>query len=100
MKKFLMLTLVAASFSLLGADYASAASTPGCNCPPAAAASVSPAVPAATMAQAPTTQSRRSFSVEPGAAPAATYSRARVYRPARTPSYLLPKSDPRRYNGF
>jgi hypothetical protein len=66
MKKFLMLALVVGSFSLMGADYASAAT--GCRCNAAPAAAVQPAAPAASTAQAPTTQGRRSFSVEPGTA--------------------------------
>ena len=63
MKTFLMIALVVGSFSVLGADYASAAT--GRRCHSSAGAAVQPAAPAASMAQAPATQSRRSFSVEP-----------------------------------
>lgn len=40
-------------------------------------------------------RSTRSYSYIPGSAPT-----MRRYMPARVPSYLLPKSDPRKYNGF
>lgn len=97
MKKFLLLALVAVSFGLLGAGSAEAAS--GCHCQAPAVAAVQPAAPAATTAQAP--QVRRSFSYEPGAAPAATYTPARRYRSSQTPLWALPKSDPRKYtNGI
>ena len=60
------------------------------------------AAPTAPATVAATDGTYRSFSVDP-AAPAPVY-RAPVYRapaavPSRTPSYLLPKSDPRRFNG-
>jgi len=94
MKKFLLLALVAVSFGLLGAGSAEAAS--GCHCQAPAVAAVQPTAPAATTAQAP--QVRRSFSYEPGTAPAASYSPARNYRPSRTPGWLLPKSDSHKFN--
>lgn len=97
MKKFLMFALVAGSFGLQGAGSAEAAS--GCRCQAPAVAVVQPAAPAASTAQAP--QVRRSFSYQPGTAPAATYAPARRYRSSQTPVWALPKSDPRKYtNGI
>lgn len=96
MKKFFSLALVAVSFGLLGADSAEAAS--GCRCQAPAVAAVQPAAPAAITAQGP--QVRRSFSYEPGTAPTAVYTPMRRMAPARGPSYLLPKSDPRRFSTF
>lgn len=84
MKKFLMLALVAGSFSLLETDYASAASD---------GAATKPAVQSAPKFGV--RRSTRSYSYAPSAAPMMRRS-----SPARVPSYLLPKSDPRKYNGF
>ena len=71
------------SFSL---EPSVAAPATGCVAPSAAVAQVGPTV-------------RRSYSYEP--APAYTY-RAPAYRRGgvQTPSYMLPKTDPRKYGGF
>lgn len=114
MKKILMFALVIASFALTGAGPSVAAPIEAYTKPAARAAAIQSGafaegrrsvrtysyVPAPIVAQAPDVQGRRSYSVEPGTAP--TY-RAPVMRrltPARVPSYMLPKSDPRKYNGF
>lgn len=78
MKKFLMLTLVVASFGLMGADYAVAAG--GCHCQATngvAAQPMAPMAPAMSAVQAPT--GRRTLSVQPGVAP--------MYRSPATGSY-------------
>jgi len=106
MKKFLMLALVVGSFSLAGSDMATAAPSGAYTKPATQAAanaegrrsvryySYSPAaVPA--VANDGGRRSVRSYSYTPGAA-----SVMRRTSPARVPSYLLPKTDPRKYNGF
>jgi hypothetical protein len=90
MKKFLMLGLVAGAFALTGANYAEAAGP--CCCQPGVAAATQ--APVAT-AQAP--QAVRSFSYDPAMAPAPAYYPARRFSPTRTPGWLLPKSDPRKF---
>jgi hypothetical protein len=51
--------------------------------------------PAPAVAEAP--RSTRTFSYAPGTTTAPVMRRA---APRRVPAYLLPKSDPRKYNGF
>lgn len=92
MRKFLMLGLVAGALTLTGTSYAEAAGS--CHCQSGVAAV--PQAPATT-AQAP--QVRRSYSYDPAMAPAPAYYPARRYSPTRTPSYLLPKTDPRKFSG-
>lgn len=88
MQKFLMLGLVVGAFALTGASYAEAAGT--CHCQGGVA--VAPQAPVAT-AQAP--QAVRRYSYEPTMVPARSYYR---YSPARTPGWLLPKSDARKFS--
>ena len=78
MKKFLMLALVATSFGLLGANSAAAAT--GNHCHAAVSSPAQTTAPVATTAQAPGAQVRRSFSVEPGIAPAYRAPAMRSYR--------------------
>lgn len=92
MKKFLMLALFVGSFSLMGANYADAA---GCHCQAPAVAATQPAAPAAT-AQGSTAVRR--YSYDSSVAPRAVYTPMRRMEPSRTPSYLLPKSDPRKFS--
>lgn len=84
MKKFLMLALVFGSFSVMGADYASGSSD---------GAATKPAVQATPKVGA--RRSMRSYSYAPSTVPMMRRS-----SPARVPSFMLPKSDPRKYNGF
>ena len=79
MKKFLMLALVIASFGVMGADYAAAAT--GCHCQATNGGAVQPTVPPApamSAVQAPT--GRRTLSVQPGAAPTYRAPATRSYR--------------------
>lgn len=92
MKKFLMLALFVGAFSLMGANYAEAAG--GCHCQAAPVVSTAPA----ETAQAPT--ATRRYTYQPGVAPSAVYTPMRRMVPSRTPSYLLPKTDPRKFSGF
>lgn len=106
MKKFLMLALVFASFSFTGADKATAAPN-GAYTKPAVQSEANAAgrrsvryysyAPAAvpTVASDAGRRAVRSYSYMPGTAPVMRRS-----SPARVPSYLLPKTDPRKYNGF
>lgn len=114
MKKFLMLAMVVGSFILLGVDKGSAAPIEAYTKPAAQAAAVQTGditggrrsvrtysyMPTPEMARGPVDQGRRSFSVEPGTVPTYGAPVMRRWTPARVPSYLLPKSDPRKYNGF
>lgn len=105
MKKFLMFALVFGSFSLLGFDKATAAPSgvymkPHMRAEPGATVrnsvrhySRAPA-PVPTIANEAGRSSVRSFSYMPSAAPA-----MRRPSPKRVPSYLLPKTDPRKYSG-
>jgi len=96
MKKSFLFGIAAVGFGLGNVDAAQAAG--GCICRPAPAVAATPAESAApAVAQSPT-QTRRSFSVQPSAAPAAVYSRPYRARSTTTPAWLLPKSDPRKYS--
>jgi hypothetical protein len=92
MKTLFSLAVLVGVFALTGADDAKAAGQ--CRCCAPTAVAPAPA-DAAAAAQAP--QVRR-YSYEP-MVPARSYYPARSYS-SRTPSYLLPKSDPRKFGGF
>lgn len=109
MKKILLLALVVASFGLIGHDISAAAPIEAYTKPAARAAAAQSgelrigvargAVPHAAVSQPVVTaegrRSVRSYSYDPGTAPVMRRS-----IPARVPSYMLPKSDPRKFNGF
>jgi hypothetical protein len=112
MKKITSLALVLGSFILAGAENASAAPIQAYTKPAAQSVAAQtgeitrvPAVrmfiPQAVVPQTAGVEARRStrsYSYVPGSAP--VVRSARPARPARVPSYMLPKSDPRKYNGF
>lgn len=87
------------SFSYEPSQAAQEVAPSGCGCP----CGVVGAEPAPATAQRPT-ESRRSFSYEPSTAdsytaPSGPRMGSRPMRSQRTPTYLLPKTDSRRFSG-